>query len=142
MSDSLEPVKKTFNMLTGKTTRQARAYRAISEWSETVHKFLTTYDLYGSHRLNTLIDKIGNAKFDLVGISHNGRPLVAQAKAFKGTSIPDNVEVILAGADSIRRYLIDPDLRQDHLSKAIVDLRVDYENLRESLEREYQRLSA
>ncbi len=137
-----DSVKKSFNLFTGKTGRQAKAFRALSDWSATVHKFLTTYDLYGSHSLDTLLAKVGQAKFELVGITYTGRSMIDQSKVFKGTNIPDNVEVIVGGAEALRRYLIDPELRNEALNKAVTDLRVDYENLREAMEKEHQRLTS
>ena len=135
-----DSVKKSFNLITGKTSRQSKIFRSLSDWAATVYRFLTTYDLYGSHSLDTLLSKVGQAKFELVGITYTGRSIINQAKIFKGTNIPENVEVITEGAEAIRRYLIDPELRHEALSQAVINLRVDYENLHEAMDKEHRRL--
>jgi hypothetical protein len=128
-------VFNTVNALTGKTGRQIKAMEAIGEWAGTVQTFLTCYDLYGSSELGTLLDKPGDAKFDLVGITYNGRPLVETAKAFKKTDLPELVEVVVNGAEAIRRYLINPTLQEAHLTQAVLNLRVDYERLQSEINR-------
>lgn len=132
---NLRNVFNTVNALTGKTGRQFKAMDKINEWAATVQAFLTNYDLYGAGELRTLLDKSGQAKFDLIGITHNGRPLVEQARAFKKTELPELVDVVVNGAEAIRRYLIDPRLQEAHLTQAVLNLRVDYERLQSEINR-------
>lgn len=131
--DKMSNIFRTVNILTGKTGRRNKAFSAVSEWAATLHEFLTSFGLYGSAELGTLLDKPGNAKFELVSITYNGRPVVSQSKALKGTEIPDLVAVIVDEAESIRRYLLNPVLQEIHLKKAVLNLRVDYEKLQATL---------
>ena len=128
-------VFNTVNALTGKTGRQFKAMDAVNEWAATVQNFLTCYDIYGSEDLRTLLEKRGDAKFDLVGITYNGRPLMEAARAFKKTELPELVEVVVNGAEAVRRYLIDPELQESHLTQAVLNLRVDYERLQAEIDR-------
>jgi hypothetical protein len=132
---SIRNVFNTMNALTGKAGRQVKALQAVNDWAVTVQTFLTRYDLYGSEELKTLIEKQGDAKFDLVGITYNGRAMADTAKAFKKTELPELVEVVVNGAEAIRRYLINPSLQADHLKQAVLNLRVDYERLQAELNR-------
>lgn len=132
-SERLRNVSRTFNMITGKTGRRIRALAEISEWSNTVQSFLTQYDLYGSDELGTLLEKDGDAKFDLVGITYKGKPMQKLAKILKDTEIPDLVAILVAGAESIRRYLMNPELQAVPLRKATLNLRLDYEKLKSAI---------
>ncbi len=125
----MRDMMNTVNALTGKTGRQLKAMEQISEWADTVQTFLTHYDLYGSGDLKTLLQKSGDAKFDLIGITYNGRPLLETAKVFKKTELPGMVEGVVNEADAIRRYLIDPTLQEKHLTQSVLKLRVEYERL-------------
>jgi len=131
----MRDMMNTVNALTGKTGRQLKAMEQISEWAATVQTFLTCYDLYGGGDLKTLLEKRGDAKFDLVGITYNGRPMVDTAKAFKKTELPELVEVVVNEAEAVRRYLIDPTLQEKHLNQAALNLRVDYERLQAEMNR-------
>lgn len=127
-------IVRTMNLLTGRTGRRHKVLRAISDWAVTLQDFLTHFELYGSTELGTLLDKSGDAKFALVGITHNGRPIISRSKVLKGTDLPDLVAVIVNGAENIRRYLMDPVLQQNNLNKSILNLRVDYEKLQAALD--------
>ena len=131
----LRDMVNTVNALTGKTGRQGKVLDAVREWAGAVQAFLTTYELYGNGNLDTLLEKRGEAKFDLVGITYNGRPLIDTAKAFKKTELPELVEVVVNGAEAVRRYLIDPALQESHLTQAALNLRVDYERLQAEINR-------
>ena len=131
----MKDVMNTVDALTGKRGRQNKAIDAVSEWSAAVQTFLTRYDLYGSGELVTLLDKCGDAKFDLTGIIYNGREMVQTARAFKKTDLPELVEVVVNGAESIRRYLINPSLQESHLKQAVLNVRVDYERLQSEINR-------
>jgi hypothetical protein len=131
----MDDMRKTMDTLTGKRGRQNKAIDAAGEWVTTVQAFLTRYDLYGSSELGTLLEKPGDAKFDLVGITYNGRPLVGAARAFKKTELPELIEVVVNGAEAVRRYLINPALQETHLKQAVLNLRVDYERLQAEINR-------
>ncbi len=132
--NAFDNVFRTVNILTGKTGRRNKALRAISEWATMIESFLTRFELDGPTELGTLLEKPGDAKFELVGITYNGRPIVSRARVFRGTGLPDLVAVIVNGAENIRRYLMDPVLQESNLTKAVLTLRADYERLRAALD--------
>jgi len=125
---------RRLNTLTGKTARRNRKLRVVSEWVDTISHFLQTYGLQDEIQLEKLLDQPGNAKFDLVGITHNGRPLASEAGELKGTGIQELVAGIVERADAIRRYLIKPDLQEEHLVKTLGEFQEHYEKLQAAID--------
>ena len=123
-----------FNMVTGASGRHNKALRDIDEWAATVQKFLTTYDLYGNANFTVLLENVGNAKFDLTGLAYNGRPLVNEAKKIKGTDIADMLSDVITGIESLRRFLINPEMQSDNVNDSVDNLRVTYEKLQEAID--------
>lgn len=130
----LDGVVRKINALTGRTARQNRKLQVISEWLETVTRFMEAYSLLGQEPLGTLLLKTGNAKFDLVGIIHNGRPVVNESKTLKESQFYDLIVAIVEGAESTRRYLIKPELQQEHLIRTIMELRDNHDKLQASID--------
>jgi len=122
-----------FNALTGASGRHNKALRVISDWLATVQKFLTGYSLYGNYDLDTLLQKRGDAKFDLTNMAYNGRPLVATAKNIKGADLTPLMQDIITYIEEIRRYLIDPSLQGDKIRESALNLRGTFEKLQDAL---------
>jgi hypothetical protein len=129
----MKSILNTFNLLSGITSRHNRALAEVKDWTESVKYFLTTYDLYGKPGFDTLLKKIGNAKFDLTSIAYNGRPMVARAKNIKVEGITKQVKDLVDNMESLRRYLMKPSIQSDRLAKGIRNLRSSFETLRDVL---------
>ena len=121
------------NLLSGTTTRYNKALREVSEWSGTIQKFLTVFDLYGSSNLSLLLKNIGDAKFDLTAIAYKGRPLINMARKIKGQQISPLVSEILDSVENLRRYLLNPTLQNKKINETIINLRTSYEKLKDML---------
>jgi hypothetical protein len=129
----MKSIFSTFNLLSGITSRHNRALREVNEWTVSVKYFLTTYDLYGKPGFNTLLKKIGNAKFDLTSIAYNGRPMVARARNIKVKGITTQVKDLVDNLDSLRRYLMKPSIQSDRLAQGIRNVRSSFETLQDAL---------
>ena len=121
------------NLLSGTTTRYNKALREVSEWSGTIQKFLTVFDLYGSSNLSLLLKNIGDAKFDLTAIAYKGRPLINMAGKIKGQKMSPLVSEILDSVENLRRYLLNPELQSDRVKKTVINFRSSYEKLQDML---------
>ncbi len=128
-----DSVVRRVNKLTGRTSRHLKALNIVADWAESVQKFLETYKLLDSDSIDTLLESPSKAKFDLVGIIHNGRPVPGQANSLKG-EIPTFVSSILEKAEALRRYLIEPVLQEDHLKRSLGDIRSIQESLLKAIE--------
>ena len=119
--------------VTGRSGRHNQALRQVSDWALSVAKFLADYGLEDDDGLKLLLAKDGDAKFDLTGLAHNGRPLLKTAGAIKEQDITTPVAEILEAVQDIRRYMINPELQQSRLTQAVNRLRETYGNLRKTL---------
>ena len=121
------------NSLTGISARHNKALRDIKDWVITVQKFLTVYDLYGSPNLDSLIENIGKAKFDLTAIAHKARPLINTAKNIKGEQMVSLIVDLTENVGNLRRTLINPSLQDVILKKDILSLLTSFEKLQDAL---------
>ena len=121
------------NVLSGTTARHNKTLREVRDWTGTVQKFLSSYDLYGSTDYSTLLGNIGDAKFDLTALAYNGRPLITKAGRIKGQEIEPLIIEIITSVENLRRYLIHPSLQSEKVSNTVLNLRSSYENLQETL---------
>ena len=131
---TFDKFRRTMSNVSGRTGRRAKALDDLNDWAATVQSFLTSFDLYGANDLGSLLEKTGDAKFELVGISYNGRGLLNQVRQFRDTGAPDLMNDIIDGAESVRRYLISPKLQEPHLIRAVLNLRLNYEKYRSVLD--------
>ncbi len=129
----MKSIRNTFNMLSGITARHNRALRDISDWTEGVKSFLTSYDLYGGSGFDRLLKKIGEAKFDLTAIAYNGRPLIDKAGNIKSKEIVMPIRELVDNLESLRRYLMKPSIQSERLEQGIRNLRTSFEKLRDTL---------
>jgi len=127
-------IKRRVNDLTGTASRKNYKLRDISDWLVLVSAFLQTYDLSVEKPLGNLLENTGNAKFDLIGIIHNGRPMINKASEFKNFDMPELINNIIEKADAIRRYLINPKLQEEHLIRTLGEFRENYNKLQTIIE--------
>ena len=127
-------VLRKVNMVTGKTSRNLKSLDKISDWAASVQKFLDYYRIINDNPMGILLEKTGNAKFDLVGIIHNGRPVIDQARSLKG-DIQDLTISILENVESIRRYMIEPQLQEQHLVRTLKELVANQELLLSAIDK-------
>jgi hypothetical protein len=131
----MNSIIKTFNLLTGRTSRYNRTLRLVRDWAAKVQEVLTTYELIDSTDFKKLLQDTGDAKFDLTSISYKGRPLINKANVIKDRDISRLVADIVDETDSIRRYLMNPSLQIDRLGKGVRNLCVSFKFLRDELSR-------
>jgi len=128
-----EAISGALNLLSGATTRHNKALREVSEWSETIQKFITVYYLYGGSSFSLLLENIGHAKFDLTAIAYKGRPLINRAMKIKGDKISPLVSEILNSVENLRRHLLNPSLQNKKINETIINLRSSHEKLKGAL---------
>jgi hypothetical protein len=81
-----------------------------------------------------LLENVGNAKFDLTGLAYNGRPLVNVAAKIKGADVASMLTDVITGLESLRRFLINPEMQTDKVIDSADNLRVTYEKLQETID--------
>jgi hypothetical protein len=128
-----DSISSVLNLLSGATARHNKALREVSDWSGTILKFLTTFELYGSNNVSLILDDIGDAKFDLTAIAYKGRPLIDLSMKIKGYKMAPLVVEIIENVESLRRYLLNPELQSNRVTQAIINLRSLYEKLHDAL---------
>lgn len=124
---------ETLKVLTGISTQHNRALRDVRDWTTKVREFLSLYDLYGNYSLNSLSKNIGDVKFDLIDITHKGRPLIKVAKKIRGKQVSPLVVKLNDSVENLRRVLINPSLRAARLNEAVLGLRLSFEELQDAL---------
>ena len=128
-----ESISSMFNVVTGASGRHNKALHEVDDWAATVQKFLNTYELFGSPSYTLLMDNVGSAKFDLTGIAYNGRPVIDTARKIKGSDVSAMVSEIIAGVETLRRFLIHPDKQEEKVNDSVNSLRASYEKLKETI---------
>jgi len=124
----------TFNSLTGISRRHNQALRDLTDWSTTVKAFILKYNLKeGSSNLGSVLENIGEAKFDITTITHRARDVIAVAKNIKGTMISPLIEEIIDEFGNIRRALINPTLGITILRQDIPKLHESFKKLKDSI---------
>ena len=131
--DRLKSVVKTVNLLTGKSSRHNKSLRNLYDWSATLQKFLSDYQLYGRADAGLLLENAGDAKFDLTSIAHNSRNLKSQVKNIKNSQITSLFEEVVVQIENMRRILINPSLRENKLHGVISDLKISFEKMHDTL---------
>ena len=128
-----ESISSVLNLLSGATARHNKALREVSDWARTILKFLTTFDLFDSNDVSLILENIGDAKFDLTSIAYKGRPMIDLSMKIKGYKIAPLVSEILDTVESLRRYLLNPELQSDRVNQGVINLRSSYEKLNGAL---------
>ena len=131
----MNSIIKTFNLLTGRTSRHNRTLRLIKDWAAKVQELLTTYELCDTTDFKKLLGNTGDAKFDFTSVSYNGRPLINKSAVIKGSEISRLLADIVDATDSIRRYLMNPAMQIERLGKGVHNLCLSFEFLRDVLSR-------
>lgn len=130
----LTALLNTFNSLTGISRRHNQALRDVADWSTTVQAFLLKYNLKeGSFNLGSVLENIGEAKFDVTTITHRARDVSAVAKNIKGTMISPLIKEIIDEFGNIRRALINPALGITILRQDIPKLHESFKKLKDSI---------
>jgi len=136
----LKVLSNTFNSLTGRSARHNRALRDITDLLAEIQRFYSIYNLQeGSPKFESLLAKIGYAKFDLTNLAYHTRPMIKTSKDIKGEKISPIIDEISNELEDLRRALMNPALRKTHLRKAISELHKSVTNLQDKLSKiEYQ----
>jgi hypothetical protein len=124
-----------YNRLTGAAGRHNRALREVTDWEESVEKFLVAYKLLkGKSAAAGLMENSGDAKFDITGLLHKGRVMVVTARDVKDKRVAPLVAGIVEAMDGIRRSMMSPAMQKEKLAGAlVVELRENFEALRGAL---------
>ena len=131
----MKAILSAFKRLSGSTARYNRTLRNIKDWAGTLQDWLATYGLDEGADFKTLLKNAGDAKFDLTGIAHKGRPLIGKAAKIKEKGIATLVTEVVVEVESIRRYLMNPSMQLESLRKEIPKLRSLFETLQHLLEK-------
>ena len=130
----LKVLSDTFNSLTGRSRRHNEALRDITELSAAIQRFYSIYNLQEkSSKFESLLAKIGDAKFDLTNLAYHTRLMIKSSKDIKGETISPIIDEILNELENFRRALMNPALRNTHLRKAVSELHNSMTNLRDKL---------
>ena len=129
----LKSFLEAMKVLSGISTQHNKALRDVRDWAVTIRDFLRLYNLNGNYSLNSLSEKIGDVKFDLIAITYKGRPLVKAAKKIRGKEISLLVTNLDDSLENFRRVLINPSMRDTMLDEAVLGLRTSFEELQNTL---------
>ena len=129
----LKAVVNTVNLLTGISSRHNKSLRNLHDWSATLQKFLSDYQLYGRADANFLLENSGDAKFDLTAIVHNSRNLKSQVKNIKNSQVLSLFEEVVNQIETMRRTLINPSLRENKLHEVVSGLKISFEKMHDTL---------
>ena len=83
--------------------------------------------------LESLIENIGYAKFDLTNLTYHIRPMGETAKDIIGVKASPAMKQILNQIEDLRRALMDPALRRTQLRKVISELHESVADLQHKL---------
>ena len=130
----LKAALDTFGSLTGRSGRHNQALRDVTDWVGTMQEFLSRYNLQeGSTNFDSILDNIGEAKFDLTTITYRTREIIKTAKNVKGTSISPLIEEIVQTLEDIRRSLINPALGSEVIRRLIPELYESFGKLQDTI---------
>ena len=127
-----DSVVRRVNKLTGRTSRHLKALNLVADWAESVQHFLEAYKLLDSESIEALLESPSKAKFDLVGVIYNGRPIPERSRSLG--EIPQFVSSIVEKAEAVRRYLIEPVLQEEHLVRTLGEIRSTQESLLKAID--------
>ncbi|MFQ5996343.1 MAG: hypothetical protein ACE5KP_01790 [Dehalococcoidales bacterium] len=120
--------------MTGRSRRHNRAIRDVTDWAGTIQEFFARYNLQeGSTNFDSILENIGEAKFDLTTITYRTREVIKTAKNIKGTSISPLIEEILHKLEDIRRALINPALSSAVIRRLIPELYESFAKLQDAI---------
>ena len=123
----------TFNSLTGISARHNIALRDAKDWAESVQQFLSAYNLDGSGISDSLNEKLGEIKIELVTVTHRGRPLIKTAKNIRGKKVSPIIKETITGLETLRITLINPYRNDEMLSKDMLILCTSFNKLQSTL---------
>lgn len=130
----LKGLLDTFNSLTGRSWRHDKALRDITEWSATIQEFFTEYNLQEEDsNLDSILENIGEVKFDLTTIAFRTRGIIKTAQNIKGVNFSPLISEIINELGDIRRALINPSLGHTILIKVIPELRNSFKKLQDAI---------
>ena len=136
--ERLKPVVNFFDSLTGRARRHNRALRDVLDWSTTIHDFLSKYDAERSHKLDLILEHIGEVKFDLTNITYKARGIIPIVRDIKGKKMSAIVEEIVGNLEEFRILLIRPNINRTRLEPMLVRVCELFNNLQDAiLETEY-----
>ena len=130
----LKVLSDTFNSLIGRSGRHNKALRDITDLLAEIQRFYSIYNLQEeSSKFESLLSKIGDAKFDLTNLAYHTRPMIKSSKDIKGEKFSPIIDEILSELENLRRALMNPALRKTHLRKTVSELHKSVTNLRDKL---------
>ena len=119
----LKVISNTFNSLTGRSGRHNKALRETTDLLDEIQGFYSNYKLQAENPdLESLMENIGYAKFDLTNLTYHIRPMVETAKDIIGVKVSPTMKQILSQIEDFRRALMAPALRRTQLREAISEL--------------------
>ena len=99
-----------------------------------IQGFYLNFKLQGEGTdLESLIENIGYAKFDLTNLTYHIRPIVETAKDIIGVKASPTMKQILNQIEDFRRALMDPALRRTQLRRVISELQESVADLQHKL---------
>ena len=118
----------------GRSGRHNKALRDITDLLAEIQRFYSIYNLREeSSKFESLLAKIGDAKFDLTNLAYHTRPMIKSSKDIKGEKFSPIIDEILSELENFRRALMNPALRKTHLRKEVSELHKSVTNLRDKL---------
>lgn len=125
-------VVNTVNLLTGATSRHNKALRGLHDWVDAVRDFLSVYRLYeqpGAY----MLEKSGDAKFDLTSMIYKARSLPVVVKNIKAEGLEDCFAEVTEALEVLRRVLMNQTLQASKLGESSSRLLESFEKLRDKL---------
>jgi hypothetical protein len=129
-------IKRFLNVLyhlTGVTGRRKRALRYANDWVEEISNFLKAHDQYENVDIDKFLEKIGDIKFEIVVLAHNGRNLMGKAGHLRDKPTSELITEMADNVNSIRRFLFSPTVQKERIRQALVNLKTSSEKLQKSL---------
>jgi hypothetical protein len=123
----------TFNSLAGISAQHNKALRDVKDWAENLQKFLSAYNLDERAIFNSLVERVGEVKVELVTLTHRARTLTKTAKNIKGKKVSPIIKEIITSLETLRVTLINPHMYDEMLSKDILILYTSYKKLQNTL---------
>jgi hypothetical protein len=129
----IQSLRIIFDNLSGATARRNRALRYTRDWAEAVNQFLKTNNQYNSVDVEKFLEKIGDVKFDISVLAHNGRAVGSKANNLKNKQAALIIDEMNENVESIRRYLFSPAAQKEKLRQGLTKLRESCDALQKTL---------